>query len=39
MIASLVSEDVYRAIKEHRQQDPAAYTRRLSELPGNWPPP
>jgi len=39
MIASLVSQDVYRALKEHRQHDPAAYTRRLSELPGDWPPP
>ena len=32
-------EDVYSALKEHRQPDPAAYTRRLSELPGDWPPP
>ena len=39
MIASLVTEDVYRALKEHRQPDPAAYARRLSELPGDWPPP
>ena len=38
MIASLVTEDVYWALKEHRQPDPAAYTRRLSELPGGWPP-
>ena len=34
MIASLVSEDVYRSFKEHRQPDPADYTRRLNELPG-----
>jgi hypothetical protein len=39
MIASLVTEDVYGALKEHRQPDPAAYARRLSELPGDWPPP
>jgi hypothetical protein len=39
MIASLVTEDVYAALKEHRQPDPAAYARRLSELPGDWPPP
>ena len=39
MIASLVTEDVYWALKEHRQPDPAAYARRLSELPGDWPPP
>jgi hypothetical protein len=39
MIASLVTEDVYSALKEHRRPDPAAYARRLSELPGDWPPP
>ena len=39
MIASLVTEDVYGALKEHRQPDPAAYARRLNELPGDWPPP
>ena len=39
MIASLVIEAVYWALKEHRQPDPAAYARRLSELPGDWPPP
>ena len=39
MIASLVTEDVYSALKEHRQPDPAAYARRLRELPGDWPPP
>lgn len=39
MIASLVVEDVYGALKEHRKHDPAAYARRLSELPGDWPPP
>ena len=39
MIATLVTEDVYSALREHRQPDPAAYIRRLSELPGDWPPP
>jgi hypothetical protein len=39
MIASLITEDVYWALKEHRQADPAAYARRLSGLPGDWPPP
>jgi hypothetical protein len=39
MIASLVAEDVYGVLKEHRQPDPAAYARRLNELPGDWPPP
>jgi hypothetical protein len=40
MIAAVVSDDLYHAIKEHRQQfNPADYTRRLDELPGDWPPP
>jgi Domain of unknown function (DUF1841) len=39
MIASLVAEDVYGVLKEHRKPDPAAYARRLNELPGDWPPP
>jgi hypothetical protein len=39
MIASLVTADVYGALTEHRQPDPATYARRLSELPGDWPPP
>ena len=39
MIASLVTEDVYGALTEHRQPDPAPYAQRLSELPGDWPPP
>jgi hypothetical protein len=39
MIASLITEYVYRALKEHRQDDPAACTRRLAGLPGDWPPP
>jgi hypothetical protein len=39
MIASPVTEGVYSAPKEHRQPDPVACARRLSELPGDWPPP
>jgi Domain of unknown function (DUF1841) len=39
MIASLVTEDVYGVLAEHRRPDPAAYARRLNELPGDWPPP
>src|SRR5215510_11569518 len=39
MIAALVTEDVYGVLKENRQPDPAAYVRRLTELPGDWPPP
>lgn len=39
MIASLVTDDVYRAIHEHQRHDPADYARRLTELPGDWPPP
>lgn len=39
MIAALVTEDVHAALKEHREPDPADYARRLSELPGDWPPP
>jgi hypothetical protein len=38
MIASLVSEDVYWALMAP-QPDPATYAWRLSELPGDWPPP
>jgi len=38
MIASLVTEDVYGVLQEHRQPDPAGYARRLHELPGGWPP-
>jgi hypothetical protein len=39
MIAAVVSEDVYHAMKEHRQFDHADYARRLNELPRDWPPP
>ena len=39
MIASLVTDDVDRALNEHRQPDPAGYAHRLNGLPGDWPPP
>ncbi|MGI8450053.1 MAG: DUF1841 family protein, partial [Streptosporangiaceae bacterium] len=39
VIASLVTEDMHRALSEHRQPDPAAYARRLNGLPGDWPSP
>jgi hypothetical protein len=39
MIASLVSEDVHRALTEHSAVDPRDYARRLDGLPGDWPAP
>jgi Domain of unknown function (DUF1841) len=39
MIASLITEDVYSALKEDRQPDPGPYARRLGGLHGDWPPP
>jgi hypothetical protein len=39
MIARLLSDDLYSALSEHREIDPADYARRLAELPGDWPPP
>ena len=39
MIAAVVSDDLYRAVHEHRHFDPGDYARRLNELPGDWPPP
>lgn len=39
MIARVVSDDLYGAIKESREMDPADYARRLQRLPGDWPPP
>ncbi len=39
MIVSLITQDVCGALREHRQPGPAAYARRLSGLPGDWPPP
>jgi hypothetical protein len=39
MIARLVSDDIYSAINKDRPLDPRSYPRRLSQLPGDWPPP
>jgi hypothetical protein len=39
MIARVISDDVYGAVKESREMDPADYARRLRRLPGDWPPP
>lgn len=39
MIAALVTDDAYRLMTENRPFDPVGYTRRLNELPGDWPPP
>jgi hypothetical protein len=39
MIAAVVSDDIYRAMKENQPFDPGDYARRLNELPGDWPPP
>jgi hypothetical protein len=39
MIARVISDDVYRALNESREIDPADYARRLQQLPGDWPPP
>jgi hypothetical protein len=38
MIAAVVSDDLYRAVQEHRRFDPGDYARRLNELPGDRPP-
>jgi hypothetical protein len=39
MIAGVVSDQVYLAVKEHQPFEAGDYARRLSELPGDWPPP
>ena len=39
MIARVISDDVYQVLKEGQQIDPAEHTRRLAQLPGDWPPP
>jgi hypothetical protein len=39
MIAAVVGQDIYHAVKEHRTFDRADFVRRLDELPGDWPPP
>jgi hypothetical protein len=39
MIAQLVTDDVYHALREHQPFDRPDFARRLSLLPGDWPPP
>ena len=39
MIARLVSDDIHHAMSRQQPFDPGDYARRLSELPGGWPPP
>jgi hypothetical protein len=39
MVARLLSDDLYGALSESREFDPADYARRLADLPGDWPPP
>jgi hypothetical protein len=39
IIARLLSDDLYSALSESREFDPADYARRLADLPGDWPPP
>jgi hypothetical protein len=39
MIAAVVGDDIYRAMKQNQPFDPGDYARRLNELPGDWPPP
>jgi hypothetical protein len=39
MIARLLSDDLYSALNDSREFDPADYARRLADLPGDWPPP
>jgi hypothetical protein len=39
MIARLVSDDIYQATTEQKPFGLRDYVQRLSELPGDWPPP
>jgi Domain of unknown function (DUF1841) len=39
MIAAVVSDDLYQMMNERRSFDLGSYARRLSRLPGDWPPP
>jgi hypothetical protein len=39
MIARLLSDDLYNALTERHEFNAVDYTRRLAELPGDWPPP
>jgi hypothetical protein len=39
MIAAAVSDDLHHMMSERRPFDLGSYARRLSQLPGDWPPP
>jgi hypothetical protein len=39
MIARLASDDIYQATSEQKPFGLRDYAQRLSELPGDWPPP
>ena len=39
MFAAVVSDDLCQMMNERRSFDLDSYARRLSELPGDWPPP
>lgn len=39
MIASVLTDDIHRALTSNRPADPGDYSRRLGELPGDWPSP
>jgi hypothetical protein len=39
MIAAVISNDLYEMMSEQRPFDRGGYARRLSQLPGDWPPP
>ena len=39
MIARVVSDDVFQALAQRQEFDPADYVRRLEQLPGDWSPP
>jgi hypothetical protein len=39
MIAAVITDDIYKAMKEHLPFDPGDHARRLNDLPGDWPPP
>jgi hypothetical protein len=38
MIAAVVSDDLHQMMNERRPFDAGSYARRLSQLPGGWPP-
>jgi hypothetical protein len=39
IVTGVVSDNLYEVMNKRRPFDPAEYARRLSELPGDWPPP